>query len=56
MNIDELAEYFHKKGISSFFRWNKGHEVPIDSDRIIRAYHALSSGMSLQDVKNILYK
>jgi hypothetical protein len=56
MSIEELALYFKSKGIITFFRWEGGKQVPVDSARIIKAFHALKSGMLGSDVKNILYK
>lgn len=56
MNINELAIYFKSKGITTFFRWKEGKQIPIESSRIISAYHALQSGIPISDVKNILYK
>ncbi len=51
MNMDELANYFKTRGITSFFHNDK----PVSSDKIIKAYQALDSGLPLEDVKNILY-
>jgi hypothetical protein len=52
MNIDELANYFKSKGITNFFCNGK----PVSSEKIIKGFHALQSGLSLQTVRNILYK